>query len=192
MRALGLDVGFASFGWGIAELDPEARVLALGCIRTKKDPRKVLLAVDNHRRSQELVRGLSEVLDLYPDIGVICAETIAFVRSAVVMSQIGRAWGIVDALAELRGLPILQASPQEIKATVCPGVKNASKEAVQHALEQRFGIVVRTQLLKLNKGDREHPADALGAIVACLTKDELRLARKVRQPSLPLGGAVCP
>jgi Holliday junction resolvasome RuvABC endonuclease subunit len=173
----GLDGGFASFGWAIADVGDDIRPLALGCIKTKKDARKVLACVDNHKRSQAIARELVRVLELYPDVGVVCAETIAFVRSASVMSLIGRAWGIIDTLCELRGLPLLQASPQEIKAACCPHIKNASKIDVQEALEERFGHVVRGQLLELNKGDREHPADALGSIVACMRRDEMRLAR---------------
>lgn len=181
MKALGLDVGFAAFGWAIAELDPDPRALALGLIRTKKDQRKVLLAVDNHKRGQQIVRELVDVLDLCPDVGVICAETISFVRSNTVMAQMGRAWGIVDALAELRGLPLLQASPQEIKKANCPLHKAASKLDVQQSLEERFGEAVRQQLVRIPRSMHEHPCDALGAIVACLSRDELRLARSGRR-----------
>lgn len=177
MRAIGLDVGFASFGWGIVDLDPDPRALALGVIRTAKDKRKVLSTVDVHRRGQAIVRELVEVLDLYPGIDVACAESVSFVRSAVVMAMIGRAWGIVDALLEQRRISLLQASPQEIKKRNCPGVKNPSKEDVQAAIELRFGPVVTRQLAKLPKGQHEHPTDALGAIVACMDRDELRLAR---------------
>lgn len=180
MKALGLDVGFASLGWAIADVTDELRPLALGVIKTKKDPRKVLLAVDNHKRAQVIVRGLVEVLELYPDVGIVCAETIAFVRSASVMSQMGRAWGIVDTLCEQRRLPLLQASPQEIKAACCPGVKNASKVEVQVALGDRWHHV-HVQLAAMNKGDREHPADALGALLACQHCDEVRMGRSVER-----------
>lgn len=180
MRVVGFDIGFAALGWGVADIEGLnglcVNPIALGVLKTKKDARKVLLAVDNHKRAQQLVRGLVEVLDRYqPD--VVCAETIAFVRSASVMAQIGRAWGVVDTLLELRGLPLLQADPIELKAACCPSIKNASKEDVQNALRDRFGAVVRVGLDALNKGDREHPADALGSIVACLHRDEMRLAR---------------
>jgi Holliday junction resolvasome RuvABC endonuclease subunit len=181
VKALGLDIGFASFGWAIANTSDtqHPRALALGLIRTKKDPRKVLLAVDNHKRAQTIVRELGQVLELYPDVDIVCAETIAFVRSAVVMSQIGRAWGVVDALLEHRGLALLQASPQEIKRACCPSIKSASKLDVQEAVEQRFGPQVRLQLKPIPKSMHEHPCDALGAIWACLDRDEMRFERSI-------------
>jgi Holliday junction resolvasome RuvABC endonuclease subunit len=183
VRALGLDTGLACFGWAIADVGEEPRCLALGVIRTAKDPRKVLLAIDNYRRAQHVVRGLAQALELYPDIGVVCAETISFVRNASTMAQIGYAWGIVAALLERHDPPLalLQASPQEIKAACCPKIKNASKLDVQEALEGRFGHSVRGQLLEYPKTLREHPADALGAIVACLNRDEMRLAKSARR-----------
>jgi Holliday junction resolvasome RuvABC endonuclease subunit len=185
VKALGIDVGFAKLGWALADVsDPQhPRSLAVGLIRTEKDKRKVLAASDNHKRAQHIVRELAIVLDGHPSIGVICAETISFVRSAAVMSQIGRAWGILDALAEARRLPLLQASPQEIKAACCPFVKNASKDDVIHAVTARFGAETLAHLSPIPASMREHPADALGAIWACLQRDELRLYARA------LGGA---
>jgi Holliday junction resolvasome RuvABC endonuclease subunit len=177
VKALGLDIGFASLGWAIADMERDhVRPIALGVLKTKKDPRKVLLSVDNRKRTQVLVRGLREVLGLYPDVGIVCVETIAFVRSNTVMAQIGRANGVVDTICEIHGLGIEEATPAEIKAACCPGVKNASKEDVQRVLMDGYEQV-RLQLGKLPKGDREHPADALGALLACQHRDAIRHQR---------------
>lgn len=92
----------------------------------------------------------------------------------------GMAWGVVATLAEACRVPILQVSPQELKLRVV-GKKTASKEEVQQALEQRYGDLPWPPQRTL----REHAADGLGAIVACLDSDVVLMARR----QMAAGGA---
>lgn len=186
MKALGIDPGLAHLGWAIVDVgDDGARVLALGCIQTAKDKRKVLSTVDLHRRGQEIARALGEIVRLYPGISVAFAESLSFVRSASTMCGIGRAWGVVDAVLEANRIGLVQASPQEIKQVVC-GSKTATKDDVEAAVIRVCGEHVRTQLARITKSRREHPVDAVAAVLACIDRPELRIARGLdRQRSLP-------
>lgn len=175
MRALGLDPGLAHVGWAVVDLDP-LRPIGLGVIRTAKDSRKVLATVDLHRRGQQIARALTEILAAYP-VGVCCAESISWVRSASTMAGVGRAWGVIDAVLEARGIGLVQASPQEIKQAVC-GRKSASKAEILDALDERFAGAIRRELRAIRATTlHEHPVDAIGAVVACLDRDEVRIAR---------------
>jgi Holliday junction resolvasome RuvABC endonuclease subunit len=94
-------------------------------------------------------------------------------RNAGAAVRVALAWGVLTALCAARGVPLLQVSPQELKRRVT-GSAGASKERGELALERRFGGPLP---LTGPAGQHEHQADALGAAVACLDHDVVRLAR---------------
>lgn len=180
MIVLGLDPGFRRFGWCIVELDASNAALRdLGVWKTDKSDKKLNIrkASDNHRRGQLLGRELLAAIDSWkPD--VITAEAISFVRSASVMAQIGRVWGLIDLVCVERDLPLLEVSPQDLKQAVC-GRKDASKLDVQAAVDRRFAGRSAELLAGIRaKGDHEHPVDAVGSVIACLDADVIRLGRR--------------
>jgi len=173
---LGFDPGFAAFGVARVSLRPDGEdVLALDVIVTEKSDRKreVRATDDNLRRMADLTTELDRMLT--PDVLAICSESQSWPRSAGVVAKVGMAWGVIGALATLRGIPILQASPQEIKKRVA-GSKSASKEDVQGALEARYDALPAwpRQATRV-----EHAADALAAVVACLDHPTIMLARRL-------------
>ncbi len=182
--ALGLDPGFASFGWSLVALhETHEELLELGVLRTKKSKEKVLLRDDNHRRCGELVRALLQITHgRRPH--VICAEAISLggggaeARKQIsTMTNMGRVWGIVDTLTEIFEVALIQVAPQTIKKACC-GVVSASKADVRVALDARFDGALEEALSQIRAAKQhEHPVDATGAIVACLNHDHLRLAR---------------
>lgn len=182
---LGLDPGFASFGWCLYSLGPTAaedQPLMLGVIRTEKSEKKrgVRSTDDNVERCRVLARELAAVVGLVGAPMVICAEAMSFVRSSAVMAKVGMAWGCTVQAAETFGIPLLVATPQELKKSVC-GRGDASKEDVQSALRQRYNLSAFCDSTgkPFGKSLVEHPADALGAIVACLDTNPIRMARGV-------------
>lgn len=91
--------------------------------------------------------------------------------------------------AVLLGLPIVQATPQEVKRATT-GARDASKDDVRAALERRYGPLAAF-LGALPDGEHEHPVDALAATVACLDSEPLRMARRLvgaRPPDAPPHG----
>ena len=73
---------------------------------------------------------------------------------------------------------MIQASPQQIKTKMC-GKASASKAEVEEACIRSFGTEILNLLEGIAKSNREHPVDALAAVVACSDSETLRLARRM-------------
>lgn len=181
IKILGLDPGFASVGWAVVELDGNVeRLIGLGVLRTKKSARKqnVLAAADNFRRARELGRELGRLVHEHR-IDVVCAEAMSFPRSSSVAAKMAMCWGVLAQLCEALALPLVQASPKDIKRAVS-GSAAASKDDVQAALSLRFPDAVGL-VAGLPSGLHEHAFDAGGAVVACLSSDVVIAARRPRE-----------
>lgn len=88
-------------------------------------------------------------------------------RSSVV-SALGRARGLVDALAEVHGLPVLEETPQRLKLAA-GGRADLSKDDVRIALELRHPEL--SALWPEHWTLVEHAADACAAVEACRSAD---------------------
>lgn len=189
-QVLGLDPGFAAFGWSLLELGADAggdRVVGMGVVRTKPTPKKraVRQSDDRIERAREIAGELLQlVTDDEHDVVAICAESLQMMPRTGTKAKVmvGIAWGVVAAIAVAHlDLPILQCTPQEAKKAVT-GSAAASKEDVQRALDRRYGEIVLDDyrlLAGLAGGVREHPYDALAAIVGCLECEPIRMARRL-------------
>jgi len=182
-RVLGLDPGFATCGYALVDLTrkdgaPFVDVRSLGTLRTAKadKKRKVLAADDNLRRAQELIRAL---YPLASNAQAIVAESMSFPRNSAAAAKMAMCWGIVATLAEMNDLPIVQATPKEIKIAVA-GVGTATKEDVAAAVCAKCGRQFSEELLAqgLPKGMHEHAYDAVASVLACLNSDVLRAIRR--------------
>lgn len=196
---LGLDPGFASLGFAVLKLEATGpEVATLGVLRTKKSDKKmrVLAADDNIRRSREIIRPLDNLFvagntdyvhrtygglfENRSQTTMVCAEKMSFPRNASAAAKMAMSWGMIVALLERYQLPLLQASPQDVKRRVT-GKATATKDDVEKALCKRFGRGLRRMVSALPKGEHEHAFDALASAVACLDSEEgramLRFAR---------------
>jgi crossover junction endodeoxyribonuclease RuvC len=184
---IGCDPGFGHLGAAVVELSPKhALVLALHHSSTEKSDKKrsVYASDDNLRRAQELSVSLENLIAAYHPVA-LCVEAMSFPRNASSAQKVGIAWGVIASLARQYGLPVLQQSPQAIKLAVC-GRKDASKEDVQAALHTRYSnLTALDKTAKLTKTVREHPYDALAAVVACLNSEVILLARRNVVPPIP-------
>jgi Holliday junction resolvasome RuvABC endonuclease subunit len=175
---LGLDPGFGKCGYCLFEVDKQEEddtVLELGVIKTSKSSkkRKLLVADDNLDRAGKISKKLWK---LSREVAAICAESMSFPRNSSTAAKMAMCWGIISAVAVRRDIPVLQATPQEIKLKIC-GVKTASKQEIQDKLN---GTYKECEDLAKNiaKGQREHPYDSLAAVIACLDSSYLKLLRK--------------
>ena len=183
--AAGIDPGFATMGLAMVEIFPEPdqdRVEFLNVFRTMRSDkkRKVLAADDNVRRARELLATMKGILD-HEDLVAICAESMSFPRNSSCAAKLAMSWGIIITLAELHDLPIIQATPKEIKKATTSKY-SASKDEVERALKIKFGFRKGEPLelyRSVSKTFREHAWDALGAVVACQESEAIRLARKM-------------
>jgi crossover junction endodeoxyribonuclease RuvC len=178
---LGIDPGFANVGWALVELDGgthKETLMGMGLIETEKSSKKqkVLTSDDNYRRAREIARAVRQ---LKPRAQVLCAESMSFPRNASAAAKVAMTWGVLADFCEVEDVPLLMASPKELKRAVCADA-SASKEQIQKALRVRFGTRPE-ELLKesgIPPSSQEHPYDALAAVVACLDSEVLRLLRK--------------
>jgi Holliday junction resolvasome RuvABC endonuclease subunit len=180
LRFLGLDPALACIGYALVDCDRGISVLRLGVIETKassKLQRSVRAVDDNVRRTRE-VGDTFESLGLLVHADAIMVEAFSHPPNASSAAKIALVFGAVVEMARCRGLALLQATPKEIKKAVT-GRSSSSKEAVAAALAIAYGEHLVADLLEgVAESKREHAFDALGAVVACLDTDEVRLLRR--------------
>jgi len=173
---LGIDPGFAALGLALVELEQEGeRVRRLEVVTTEPSARKleVRASDDNLRRTCELAAALEERIG--PEVIALAVEAQSWPRNAGSSVKVALAWGALAAVAQRHGLPVLQASPQEVKRAIA-GAKTASKAEVQTALELRYAEMPDWPA---RRDQVEHAADALAAAVACLDHAVVKLARRM-------------
>jgi crossover junction endodeoxyribonuclease RuvC len=177
---LGLDPGFANMGWAVLELGVSSeQAVACGVLRTEKSDkkRKVLASDDNLRRSREVAGELKKILDTWT-ITAICAESMSFPRNSSAAAKMAMCWGSIATFSLLRGLSLVQSSPQEIKKALC-GRKDASKEDIAEAVRKRY-VGVEKMLEPVTPSVREHAYDAFASIAASLdTSEVIRVLRSM-------------
>ena len=187
LYVLGIDPGFASIGLCIVAIGPnpvDDRPVRMALFRTSKSSakRKVRASDDNLERAKEIAQWLQTMVKTY-DVKIICAETMSFPRSASVAAKMAMCWGVIAAISAREKIPVSQASPQEIKKTMCQN-KSASKEEVQASLNLLFraDLVGPESVLtesRIPGSQLEHPYDALAAVVACRDSAEVLLLRRM-------------
>lgn len=173
---LGLDPGFANYGWCLAVCGPlgPLHVERMGVITTKKDQRKVLESLDTLRRQRAIAGELALLLQNGPS--AICIESFSPPRHSGSASKVAMAYNTAVVLAHGWDLPVVLSSPQEIKESVS-GKRTASKSAMAARLTAKYPEC-RELLGDVPDSKQEHPLDALGAIVAALDSDVIRALRR--------------
>jgi crossover junction endodeoxyribonuclease RuvC len=176
MTVIGLDSGLATCGIAVVRLLPAGEELvAVEVFTSKPSDRKVGVraADDTARRARELAVVLGTVLEEHRPVA-IAIEAPSWPRNAGSAAKMGIAFGVAFGLAEEHDLPLVMATPMDVKVGVV-GRKSASKDEVVLAVETRFpGITWPKQT-----GLWEHVADAVGVVLACLDSEPLRMARRL-------------
>lgn len=184
MIVVGTDPSLSNFGWGVLRLRRDAEeVLDAGLIRTEPEAKKKRLRQvdDDQRRTHDLVTAFHRAIHPHLDgIVAICSEAPVPAGAkqgarAIKTGAIGQT--VVLTVAAMLGVPVLQVTPQELKVG-CGLPKTATKEAVWCAMVERFGEEQLAPILALARTKREHPTDALGAVVACLESETIRAVRR--------------
>lgn len=183
MKLIGLDTGLASFGVAVADVTSDGlRFESVEVWTTKPASKKRRLRKADD--TAERVRGLAgqlNVLIIATEPVALCVEAVALpfgrARSSVV-SALGRARGIVDALAEVHRLPVLEETPQRVKEASA-GKTNASKEEVRAALEAAYPEIAAHWPAQATLV--EHAADAAAAVHACRSADVVLAALRARE-----------
>ncbi len=123
MRVLGLDPGLRRTGWGVIEIDgAKLRFIAAGCIAAEVQE---TLAP----RLAELHNAVMAITDQFTPDEVAIEETFVNVNPASTL-KLGQARAAALLAPALRGLPVAEYSPTQVKKSVT-GSGSAGKEQVQ-------------------------------------------------------------
>ena len=152
MKLLAIDPGYDRCGVAVVEGSPGS-VLFSTCITTDK--------ADTHEtRLASIYRHLEKLADTW-EPQAIAIETLFFSINKTTALKVAEARGIVLLLAGVRGIPLIELSPQEVKLSMT-GVGNATKEQVQKMVKLSLKIDTSKKI------DDEIDAIALG--IAALGK----------------------
>lgn len=176
MIVLGIDSGLASCGVALVRLQPASEELVGVHVFTSKPSQRKLevrSADDTGRRARELAAFLELQFD-NPEPVALALEAPSWPRNAGCAAKLGVAFGVAFALAELHRIPVVMASPQDVKQAVC-GSKVATKDDVIAAVETRFPSILWPPQTTL----WEHAADAVAVVLACLDAEVIRMARRL-------------
>jgi len=175
-----LDPAFRHFGWAVLRFEPKGeQIVAGGVFNTTKidKKRKVLQSDDNHRCAMELAKGIETLINTFEPT-LICAESQQGSKNAHAMQLQGMAWGVLSAVAALRQIPVLQATPQSVKKALC-GRLDASKEAIQAAVLARYPDVLGLAATTRPPSLHEHIYDSVAVGITCLTSTEVQTIRQM-------------
>ena len=132
MIVLGIDPGTAAMGYGIVEsAGGRLRAVDHGVLSTSPDlglPDR-LLAV--HERVVSLLAAHAPA--------VVAVERLFFSRNAQTAFAVGQARGVVLLAAAQHGVPVVEATPNEVKSAVA-GYGAADKEQVQRMVQVVLGM----------------------------------------------------
>lgn len=132
MRVLGIDPGTAATGYAIVEGDRRRpRLIECGVVRTSRDDALPLRLVAIHE-------GILEVVERHaPDC--LAVEGVFYRKNARTAVVLAHARGAAILAGALRGLPVLEYPPAEIKNSVV-GSGRASKEQVGYMVKKLLGL----------------------------------------------------
>jgi crossover junction endodeoxyribonuclease RuvC len=146
---LGIDPGTAALGYGIVDSTRgRLREVDHGCLETSPDvalPER-LLAI------HALVDELIEMHE--PD--VIAVERLFFSRNVQTAFAVGQARGVVLLAAAQHGVPVREATPNEVKSAVA-GYGAADKDQIQRMVQMVLGMA-----------ERPRPDDAADALAIAI------------------------
>lgn len=156
-RIIGIDPGLRHTGWGVIEADGQRLAyVADGAVHSDAS----LPLAD---RLLQIHRQLLEVLDLFlPDEAAV-EETFVNTDGRATL-KLGQARGVVVLAPALRGIPVAEYAPNQIKKTVV-GAGHAEKDQVKHMVRL---LLPRAQT---------NTADSTDALAIALCHAQHRAAR---------------
>lgn len=150
MIILGIDPGSRYCGYGLIEMEGR-KVLAAGC-----DVIDVTKGKNLGDRLKALYESVCSILEEYhPEMAAV--ESMFFHRQIKSIFTLGHARGVILLAMAVKGVPIVEYSPREIKKSVV-GNGNASKLQVRYMINQLYPLK--------EKPRRDDAYDAL-AIATC-------------------------
>lgn len=132
MIIIGIDPGSRYCGYGLIEMEGR-KVLAAGCDVIDVTKEKTL-----GNRLKALYESICGILEEYhPEVAAV--ESMFFHRQIKSIFTLGHARGVLLLALAVKGVPIVEYSPREIKKSVV-GNGNASKLQVRYMINQIYPL----------------------------------------------------
>jgi len=165
---LGIDPGTAATGYGVIErTNGTLRVVDHGCLETSPS-----LAMPDRLRA---IHGfVAELIDTH-DPTVVAVERLYFSRNAQTALAVGQARGVVLLAAAQREVPVIEATPNEVKRAVA-GYGAAEKGQVARMVQLIAGMA------ELPEPDDAADALAIAVWGANVERSAAAVARVAGQP----------
>jgi Holliday junction resolvasome RuvABC endonuclease subunit len=184
IAVLGVDPGFASFGYALARYNPTSdthEVRAMGVIRTKKATKKqnLLASEDSFQRTRDIAAALTGIVRAN-NVKALAFEAFSPPQRASKMNlvKIGFPYGVLAALAVEHELPTIQMSPQRIRKVLGTDSKDAAEALLRGAFPEAWRLLEDAGVAE---GMRNHAWDALAAYMASWDTDTMRMLRNAHR-----------
>lgn len=163
MIVLGIDPGTAALGYGVVDRTSGGlRAVDHGCVVTTPDVPLGERLLTIHDRIRDLIARHAPA--------VVAVERVYFSKNAQTAIAVGHARGVVLLAAAEAGIPIREATPNEVKSAVA-GYGAADKEQVSRMVQLVLGMSARPT--------PDDAADAL-AIAVCIANVVGQVGRSTR------------
>jgi crossover junction endodeoxyribonuclease RuvC len=133
MRVLGIDCGTEYTGYGVVELDPDGKLICLGCGAVKLSPREPMPA----RLAIIFDRLGAIIVEHRPDR--VAIEDVFYALNVKSALKLGQVRGVAMLAASSAGLQVAEYSPLSIKSAVV-GYGRAEKQQVQHMVTRLLNL----------------------------------------------------
>ncbi len=160
MIVLGIDPGTAALGYGLVE-DARGglRSVEFGCLVTSPD-------LPLGERLAEIHRCVTDLIERHRPV-LVGVERLFFSRNVQTAFAVGQARGVVLLAAAQAGIPVREATPNEVKLAVA-GSGSADKGQVQRMVAAILGLAVLPEpddaadalAMAICVAHRERPASA--------------------------------
>ncbi len=150
MKILGIDPGIGICGFGLVDCNKGMKALDFGAVTTQVD-------APLPSRLKELYDSLTEVFEqTKPE--VVAVEKLFFSKNITTGIAVAEARGVVLLVAEQKGLPVFEYTPNEIKKTLT-GYGAATKTQMQEMVKMQLDLKVKPK--------PDDAADALAVAITC-------------------------
>jgi crossover junction endodeoxyribonuclease RuvC len=128
MIVIGIDPGLARVGYGVLEAKSDgAAPLQYGCIETAKE-------LSSPVRLLQIYREMDAIFETYSP-SEIAIEKLFFTKNVTSAMGVSEVRGIILLLAEQKGIPITEYTPNQVKQAVT-GSGRADKRQVQEMIRR--------------------------------------------------------
>jgi crossover junction endodeoxyribonuclease RuvC len=157
MNSIGIDPGLAMTGFGIVEnLSRGGRACGWGTIRTRADTPIPL-------RLKTIYDELNLLLEKWKPGVLVMEEVFVLKQFPKAAIQLGEVRGVVHLAAQMRGIPVMEIRPTEVKSALT-GSGRADKEQMQKTIRR---------ILRIEDAlDSSHAGDALALALTGLSRTE--------------------